>query len=130
MSDTYILEGTQPVPCADLLTWGRWFEAADRQVVETWVTPEIRVSTMMVFWEGGSLDQEQERYATWAEAEAGHAAMVARVLVALAAWPPAPPGSLCEVCLDAPAVALAPAPWGGERGVCAACATGTPVPPP
>ena len=32
------------------------------------------------------------------------------------------PGHLCEVCLDAPAVAVVPAPWGGEMGVCAACA--------
>lgn len=31
------------------------------------------------------------------------------------------PGHLCEVCLDAPAVAFVPAPWGGEMGVCAAC---------
>lgn len=33
----------------------------------------------------------------------------------------APPGSLCEHCLDAPAVVLVPAPWGGERGMCAGC---------
>jgi hypothetical protein len=31
------------------------------------------------------------------------------------------PGHLCEVCLDAPAVQLHPAPWGGEMGVCATC---------
>lgn len=31
------------------------------------------------------------------------------------------PGHLCEVCLDAPAVALQPAPWGGEMGVCETC---------
>ena len=31
------------------------------------------------------------------------------------------PGHLCEVCLDAPAVALQPAPWGGEMGMCEAC---------
>ena len=31
------------------------------------------------------------------------------------------PGHLCEVCLDAPAVHLQPAPWGGEMGVCEAC---------
>lgn len=33
---------------------------------------------------GGVLNQEQERYATWEEAEAGHAALVARVREALA----------------------------------------------
>jgi hypothetical protein len=32
------------------------------------------------------------------------------------------PGHLCEICLDAPAVAFVPAPWGGEMGSCAACA--------
>jgi hypothetical protein len=31
------------------------------------------------------------------------------------------PGHLCEVCLDAPAVHLRPAPWDGEMGVCEAC---------
>jgi hypothetical protein len=31
-------------------------------------------------------------------------------------------GYLCEQCLDAPAVAFVPAPWGGEMGICAACA--------
>jgi hypothetical protein len=34
------------------------------------------------------------------------------------------PGHLCEVCQDAPAVALQPAPWGGEMGVCEACQGG------
>jgi hypothetical protein len=32
------------------------------------------------------------------------------------------PGHLCEQCLDAPAVAVVPAPWGGEMGICEACA--------
>jgi hypothetical protein len=31
-------------------------------------------------------------------------------------------GYLCEVCLDAPAVAVVAAPWGGEMGIWAACA--------
>ena len=31
------------------------------------------------------------------------------------------PGFVCETCFDAPAVALVPAPWGGEMGVCDAC---------
>jgi hypothetical protein len=30
-------------------------------------------------------------------------------------------GHICEHCLDAPAVLVQPAPWGGEMGVCAAC---------
>jgi hypothetical protein len=31
------------------------------------------------------------------------------------------PGYLCELCLDAPAVHLHPALWGGEMGVCEDC---------
>ena len=31
------------------------------------------------------------------------------------------PGHLCEQCLDAPAVVIVPAPWGGEMGVCDTC---------
>jgi hypothetical protein len=51
--------------------------------------------------------------------------------IPLAALPPgaqrldqerALPGHLCEVCLDAVAIELQAAPWGGEMGVCAACA--------
>lgn len=38
---------------------------------------EPLVFETMVF--GGPLDQEQERYSTWDEAEAGHKAMVERV---------------------------------------------------
>lgn len=100
MSSQYMLEGTTPVPAADVLSWARWFESADRHVAETWVTPDIRVSTIflgldhalwpgvhvpilfetMVF--GGSLDQEQRRYATWGQAEQGHAEVVAQVRAA------------------------------------------------
>jgi hypothetical protein len=39
------------------------------------------------------------------------------------------PGHLCEQCLDAPAVAVVPAPWGGEMGVCASCAGHPPAVP-
>jgi len=42
---------------------------------------------------------------------------------------PSIPGHLCEACLDAPAVAFVPAPWGGEMGICTACA-GLPPPAP
>ena len=31
------------------------------------------------------------------------------------------PGYLCEACLDAPAIALVPAPGGGEMGLCQPC---------
>lgn len=104
MNDKYILHGTTPVPEADLLAWGRWFETANRQVAETWVTPAIRVSTVflglnhqwgsgapllfetMVFGLGEDhpLADYQERYSTWHEAEQGHEAVVALVRQALA----------------------------------------------
>ena len=36
-------------------------------------------------------------------------------------------GHLCERCLDAPALLVQPALWGGEMGVCAACQQETPA---
>jgi hypothetical protein len=93
MADTYILDGKRPAR-VDTLTWARWFEDADNRRVAEDTIGEARVSTVflgldhgyhgtpilfetMVF--GGPFDGEQERYATYDEAEAGHAAMVARV---------------------------------------------------
>lgn len=94
MSDKYILENKKAIP-ADLLTWARWFEGADRRVNETLVNSDIRVSTVflgidhdfvgngpplifetMIF--GGLHDQWQDRYSTWEEALAGHADAVRR----------------------------------------------------
>ncbi|MGL5937042.1 MAG: hypothetical protein ACRCZI_15630 [Cetobacterium sp.] len=93
----FILDGGE-VRAVDLLTWAAWFEShtEDRVIALTVVQPEIKVSTVflgldhsfrmtgpplifetMVF--GGFLDQEQVRYATIAEARAGHFAMVERV---------------------------------------------------
>jgi hypothetical protein len=90
----YILRDKQPIPCSDLLEWGRWLETADRRVAADEVG-SIRISTVflgldhnfgggppllfetMVF--GGDLDQECERYSTWEEAEAGHRKMIERV---------------------------------------------------
>lgn len=93
MSGLYILDGHKAVP-ADLMTWARWLEKGDRIVAKTEIA-HVSVSTVflglnhnfgggppllfetMVF--GGPLDQEMERYVTWEQAEAGHAAMVERV---------------------------------------------------
>lgn len=96
----YILINKQPVPCHDLMIWAKWNEENDRHVADEKIG-DIRVSTVflgldhnhiaialgrsespilfetMVF--GGKLDQEQERYCTWEEAEAGHALMVEKV---------------------------------------------------
>jgi hypothetical protein len=95
-TDKYILDGHEPVPCYDLMEWGRWFEkvGADRIVAKTMVG-EVRVSTVflgldhnwddgppllfetMVF--GGKYDNDMWRYSTWAQAEEGHAKAVALV---------------------------------------------------
>ena len=94
MSDHYILDGHKPVKC-DLMTWGRWFEKADKaRIVKQEKTGDVEVSTVfigidhqwgkgppllfetMIF--GGPHDQYQERYSTWEEAELGHALAVER----------------------------------------------------
>ena len=89
----YILDGHTPVE-VDLMTWARWYETADRTVAKTelpdgWVAtvflgldhgwsdrPPILFETM-AFRNGGV--EDVNRYATWDEAEAGHAAMVAKL---------------------------------------------------
>ena len=89
MMDKYILDGKTPVLCDDR-TWGRWMETASRHVMQE-EREGVRVSTVflgldhqggegphllfetMIF--GGPHDQDQARYPTWAEAEAGHAQM-------------------------------------------------------
>ena len=94
--EKYILdENKKPVKVDDLLTWGEWFEKADRRVALD-IIGESKVSTVFlgldhaffddtkpVLFEtlvfGGPLKDEMERYCTWEEAEAGHKAMVKRV---------------------------------------------------
>ena len=89
MTDKYILDGKEPVPCGDLLEWGRWLETADRHVAQDRIGP-YRVSTVflgldhsfgcgppllfetMIFGPGFDRDEYQERCATWEEAEEMH----------------------------------------------------------
>ena len=86
----YILDANgQPVEEADLFKWAEWLESADeRHVADEQLTNGVWVSTVflgldhsfgagppllyetMIF--GGPHDQYQERYATRAEALAGH----------------------------------------------------------
>ena len=93
MNDKYILDGHKAIP-ADLMTWAKWFQTAERHVADEMVG-SVRISTIflgldhsfggsrpllfetMIF--GGSLDQEMRRYSTWKEAEAGHKKMVEQV---------------------------------------------------
>jgi hypothetical protein len=94
MSEHYILDGRNAVK-TDLMTWARWFEKGTERHVADETINGHRISTVflgvdhsfgqgppllfetMVF--GGSLNQEQDRYTTWEQAEAGHKAMVDRV---------------------------------------------------
>jgi hypothetical protein len=100
MIDRYILDGHEPVRCADALEWARWLETADRRVALTSVDG-IRVSTVFlgvdhgggrgqpILFETTAFDDYGEvgvpglptfgRYSTWQQAEAGHIATVAIV---------------------------------------------------
>ena len=93
----FILKGHEPVPVASVEEWARKFEINPQRIVARDTIGNVRVSTVflgidhnflgdgpplifetMVFG-ASALDGEQDRYSTWDEAEAGHAAMVARV---------------------------------------------------
>jgi hypothetical protein len=96
--DKYILVGHEAVPEPDLFKWGQWLETADRHVRDSF-QGDVRVSTVflgldhsftehgppllfetMVFVNDRGIEQEQ--YSTWAEAEEGHANMVAKIFKA------------------------------------------------
>jgi len=82
------------IPTDDVLVWARWFENINNRIVAKTVLPNgIRVSTVCLgadhaFGGGpplifesmsfGDADHDEmcERYSTWDEAVAGHAAMV------------------------------------------------------
>ena len=86
----YLLENKKPVACEDIIEWARSFEKLNRRVAKDKIG-DISVSTVflgidhgwngkvelfetMIF--GGEHDEECWRYATWGDAEAGHAAAV------------------------------------------------------
>jgi len=99
----YILDGTTPVPGADVRQWAAWLETADRVVAQTSLTADIQVSTVfvgmnpypgvapprlfetLVLWPGDPLDGETVHTPTWAAALAAHTQMVLRVRAALCA---------------------------------------------
>ena len=95
VTDRYILDETgEPVPCPDLLTWGRWFEASQDRHVARDEIGDVLISTVFlgldhgwgrgppVLWEtmvfGGKLDEQQERYVSRADALAGHTRWLAK----------------------------------------------------
>lgn len=87
-----------PVPCADLLEWGRWFESADRVVRQDEVNgflvstvflgldhsfsggPPVLWETMVLGADGHPLDELQLRYTSREEAESGHAGVLSQCL--------------------------------------------------
>ena len=91
----YILKNKKPIEEPDVLKWAKWRQSNFCQVALTEIG-KVRISTVflgidhrfigggapilfetMIF--GGKLDQEQERYCTWDEAEKGHKLMVERI---------------------------------------------------
>ena len=96
MSRHYVLDENRVCVPADLMTWARWFESNDHlRIVAQTKAGEADVSTVfigldhafrdgprevfetMVF--GGPHDGHQVRYATWDQAEVGHAETVRMV---------------------------------------------------
>ena len=93
----YVLEGHTPVLVPDIVTWARAFGKSDRHVCKDTIG-DVEISTVflgrdlsfgdgplllfetMIF--GGELDESQWRYATWDEAETGHASAVEKVKAA------------------------------------------------
>lgn len=83
----YILYGKTPVPCDDVLEWGRQYEKTDRHVAND-VVGNVRISTVFLGLDhsfGGGVpllfetmifegphDGYCERYSTWEQAEEGH----------------------------------------------------------
>jgi hypothetical protein len=95
MGKRYILEGHEPVE-VDATTWARWLETnQDQERVALDQIGDTKVSTAFfgldlsfggertLLFEtmtiGGDLSDERDRYTTWDEAVAGHAAMCERV---------------------------------------------------
>lgn len=94
MNTYYILDNKRATPVADVMTWGRWLETADRKVARDEIG-DVSVSTVflgldhnlgegrphlfetMIF--GGEHDQFQVRCTTWDEAEEQHARAVRMV---------------------------------------------------
>ena len=85
----------EPMPCDNVLEWGRFMEDRALRIVEHTMVGTIKVSTVFLgldhsfcsgppmLWEtmifGGPLDQEMDRYHSLDSAQLGHAQTVARV---------------------------------------------------
>lgn len=98
-------ERGEPVPCADLMEWGRWMETAERKVARDQIGrfdvstvflgldhgfhggPPVRRETMIFGPEGHGLEDYSERYTSRQAAVAGHAEAVRLAQIAEAAFP-------------------------------------------
>jgi len=89
----YILNADgDPVPCDNILEWGKWMETADRHVADDELDGGVRVSTVFlgldhafhgpppILWEtmvfGGPHDQYMDRYSSREAAIEGHKRVV------------------------------------------------------
>lgn len=105
MAQHYILnERGEPEPCDDLMRWAQFFNDGNaRRVAFDHVGDGVEVSTVflgidhrafgtgapllfetMIF--GGEYDETCQRYSTRAEAQAGHAAVVAALVAGRDPW--------------------------------------------
>ena len=94
----YILDGRTPVPVANVLELAMWFEVGDNRRIASDQIGDVWVSTVflgldhshgppgsvpILFETMAFRDKEElacERYASYEEAEAGHTAMLQRVV--------------------------------------------------
>jgi hypothetical protein len=93
----YILnDNREPILCNDLVRWAKWYERFENRRVALHQVGDVSISTVFlgidhqfasdgapILFEtlasGGPFGVEDvERYCTWAEAEAGHAAFMKR----------------------------------------------------
>ena len=44
----FILEGKNPVPCNNVVEWGKWFETADRNVAKSGDKERVHISTVFL----------------------------------------------------------------------------------
>ena len=102
MTDRYILDGKTPVPCEDLVEWGKWYRnnrearrvardvisgklvstiflASDHAVYELGESGPLLFETMVFADETNHQDIYMDRCSTWEEAEAMHASVVEMV---------------------------------------------------
>ena len=96
--DKYILKGREVVPEPDILAWARWFENGENRRIANTEIGGITISTIFLSLDIGvgtehpilfetmifdqnfkSIDNYQQRYSTYEQAEQGHKKAVEKV---------------------------------------------------